>query len=400
MSRLLEKFSRRLQFAVRAGMAPLVVGARVASRWAEGQPEGLPTPRGGLAIAGKIALDEFFLATEIASAPVVWRREGRRVVDEMADALDLFQQRGWLDEPESYHCTPPALEDVSLRGSGLPVFPYETLRFQSGYEPHAGEPGRERWIGYRDNQTAHAWIMRHPGPARPWIVCIPGYRMGHPIVDFTGFRARWLHRTLGLNVAIPVLPLHGPRRIGRRGGDGYFAGDFVDTVHAQTQSVWDVRRLIGWLRRTHDAPAIGVHGVSLGAYTTALVAAFEPDLDCVIAGVPAADFARLLRSHVPDIALRAMDRFGFSFDRIEQLLQVVSPFAFDPGVPSNRCYLYAGLVDRLASPDHARDLWEHWGRPRVTWYHGSHVSFLWEADVKSLVLEAFEAQGLLKHARI
>ena len=95
-----------------------------------------------------------------------------------------------------------------------------------------------------------------------------------------------------------------------------------------------------------------------------------------------------------------MARFGFRFDRIEPLLHVGSPFAFGAGVPSDRCYLYAGLVDRLASPDHARDLWEHWGRPRVTWYHGSHISFLWEPEVKSLVLEAFEAQGLLKHARI
>ena len=103
---------------------------------------------------------------------------------------------------------------------------------------------------------------------------------------------------------------------------------------------------------------------------------------------------------MPDIVLRAADQFGFSFERIERMLTVVSPFAFEPGVPSDRCYLYAGLVDRLASPDHARDLWQHWGRPRVCWYHGSHVSFLWEAEVKALLLEAFEDQGLLTHAQL
>ena len=60
-----------------------------------------------------------------------------------------------------------------------------------------------------------------------------------------------------------------------------------------------------------------------------------------------------------------------------------------------RCFIYAGLFDRLASPDHARDLWKHWGKPRAAWYHGSHVSFLWEPEVKVLLDEAFRSCGLV-----
>ena len=56
------------------------------------------------------------------------------------------------------------------------------------------------------------------------------------------------------------------------------------------------------------------------------------DLACVVAGIPAADFARLVRSHVPSFVLRTADRFGFSFDGIEKLLRVVSPFALAPGL--------------------------------------------------------------------
>ena len=67
-------------------------------------------------------------------------------------------------------------------------------------------------------------------------------------------------------------------------------------------------------------------------------------------------------------------------------------------VPGVRCYLFAGLGDRLANPDQARDLWEHWGRPHVRWYHGSHVSFVWESEVKELLLEALRSQGLLTHS--
>jgi hypothetical protein len=64
-------------------------------------------------------------------------------------------------------------------------------------------------------------------------------------------------------------------------------------------------------------------------------------------------------------------------------------------VPHERRFLFAGLADRLASPDHARDLWQHWGRPRMAWYHGSHVSYLWEGAVKSLLEEAFRSTQLL-----
>lgn len=394
-SRLLDRIAKGVSFAVRTGAAPLLIGARLASRWREEQVRDIPTPRGGLAIASKIALDEFFLATEVASAPMVTPTSvPGRVIHELSQALELFEERGWLEDPASYHRAPPPVRRVQLERRGVPGFSYERLSFESGFEVRAEEPGAERWNGREPLRTAWGWVMRHPGQPRPWLVCVPGYRMGYPLVDFTGFSARWLHRKLGLNVAIPVLPLHGPRRIGARSGDGYFSGDFVDTLHAQTQAVWDVRRLIGWLR-ANGAPAIGLHGVSLGAYTGALVAALEPDLDCVVAGVPAADFPRLVRSHVPAVVFRVAERFGFSFERIERLLRVVSPFAIAPGVPAERCYLYAGLVDRLASPDQARDLWEHWGRPRVAWYHGSHISFLWEAEVKKLLVEAFGSRGFL-----
>jgi hypothetical protein len=64
-------------------------------------------------------------------------------------------------------------------------------------------------------------------------------------------------------------------------------------------------------------------------------------------------------------------------------------------VPRRRRYLYAGVRDRLAPPDHARDLWRHWDEPRIGWYSGSHVSFVWEPEVKAFLLEALRDARLL-----
>jgi hypothetical protein len=395
---VIQRIARGVGIALRSGAAPILIGARLAGRRAAAETLGVPHAPWSLALFSKIALDEIFFATELASASVVPLRQGRRVVDEMAQALDLFEQRGWLADPRRYHPKPPAISRVRVGPGRFPGLAYRHLRFESGYEPHAGEPGRERWLGYEANQTAHAWLLQHRGRPRPWLVCIPGYRMGSPLVDFTGFRAHWIHKGLGLNVAIPVMPLHGPRRTGRRGGDGYFAGDFVDTVHAQAQALWDVRRLVAWLQ-DEGAPGVGIYGISLGGYTTALVASFADDLDCAIAGIPATDFVRLVRSHVPKVILRGAEMVGLSVDRIERLLSVVSPFSFRPRVARRRRYLYAGLRDRLAPPDHALDLWRHWDEPRIGWYPGSHVSFVWERDVKTFLLEALREADLLPAER-
>jgi hypothetical protein len=218
--------------------------------------------------------------------------------------------------------------------------------------------------------------------------------MGHPLVDFVGFRASWLHRELGLNVAIPVLPFHGPRRIGRRGGDGFFSGDLMDTVHAQAQAVWDIRRLIQWLR-AGGAPAVGVHGVSLGGYTSALLAGIQDDLDCMIVGIPASDFVGLMRSHLPRPMLRLAERARFPFEAIASVLRVVSPLAIPRLTPRERCFLYAGRSDRLTLPSQAEKLWRHWQHPKLGWYEGGHVSFLWEEAVQGVVRDGLTACGLI-----
>jgi len=393
---VIDRITGGLELSARALALPWLLGLRWAGALGAPGRFGMPQARRSTALALKVAADEVFLATELVSGALLLRgADRRRLAREVAAAHRLFARRGWLEDPVSYHRTPPRLLAVDERPARIGRLRYRHARFASGYAPHAGEPGRGRWARYEANHTAHAWLLRHDGEARPWVVCVPGFRMGHPFVDVMGFRARWLHQRLGLNVAIYVMPFHGPRRTGRRSGDGYLSGNFVDTLHAQAQAVWDLRRLVGWLRR-EGAPGIGVHGISLGGYTTALLAALEPELDAVVAGIPASCFVGLARQHVPPGIAALLDRSGFPLERIEELLRVVSPLAMPVQVPRERRFVYAGTADRLAPPEQAWDLWRHWERPHVTWYHGSHVSFLFEPSVRALLREALAPDALAK----
>jgi len=270
---------------------------------------------------------------------------------------------------------------------------FERLAFPSGYEPYAGEPGRERWLGHTANRTAHAWVLRHrdergpDGRPRRWLVCLHGFGTGSPFMDIAGFRANQLHDKYGLNLVFPILPLHGPRKIGRMSGDGFMSYDLLDGVHALAQSMWDVRRIVGWVRE-QGAEEIGMYGISLGGYAAALLATLDGDLQCLIAGIPPSDLPGLFRHHMPRSLGSRARAYRLVGPEAEQVHRVVSPLASPALVPFPRRYLYAGLGDRMSTPVQAYRLWEHWDRPRIAWYPGNHVGYLWSGDVQRFVRQS------------
>src|SRR5262245_17362421 len=242
----------------------------------DAHPEGVPDPILTPRLAAQVAVDEAMLGQMTFTQLFPSADDHRRIGREMALAREQFSDAGWLDKPEAYHAAPPdpcSGEIVRRRTRGID---YEHLSFRSEYEPRAGEPGRDRWLAYGANRMGHAWVVR-ADPDAPWLVCLHGYRMGQPLIDLSAFHPSWLHRHHGLNLLVPVLPLHGPRSIGRRSGDGFLGGDLLDTVHAEAQAMWDLRRLLAWVRCGSDAP-IGVYGLSLGGYTTALLASLDETL--------------------------------------------------------------------------------------------------------------------------
>ncbi len=366
--------------------------ARTWGDYLDRQAGELPVARPTIALAANAFVDEVLLTgfrlLKSPADPATSQRINREVVA----ALEFYGQKGWLNNPEGLFAAPPPLSDVVLRPANNRGRSYERLAFDSAYEPCAGEPGRERWLSYIANQRAYALMLRHREP-RPWVVCVHGAEMGRPAIDLMAFRAWHLHQTLGVNVALPVLALHGPRKRGLPKGAMFPGEDILDEVHGAAQSVWDIRRLLSWIRAQQPDAMIGLNGVSLGGYVTSLVASLDDGLACAILGVPVADLVELVGRHA---GLRSDDPLQQTLALAAPLGAMISPYALSPRVPMQGRFIYAGIADRLVHPrDQVARLWQHWGRPQIHWYPGGHTGFFRSQPVQRFIDDALVQAGLV-----
>jgi hypothetical protein len=125
--------------------------------------------------------------------------------------------------------------------------------------------------------------------------------------------------------------------------------------------------------------------VSLGAYVVSLLAGIEDGIDSVVAGIPMVDLPALFHELSPThIRARSIEH-SIIGGPAEAVFVPVSPLRFTPKVPHEGRFIFAGRGDRLANREHARRLWEHWDRPPISWYWGSHVGYLWSRQVATFL---------------
>ena len=351
--------------------------------------DSVPAPHLSLGLAAQVAMDEALLAMAMTPRRFPLPGDYARVSSELADAESLYARKGWIAEPDSYHRTPPPLfeSDVTTSQGWAMGLSYDRWDWDSGFTPHSGEPGADRWMAFEPNRTASAVIVRHPDDPRPWVIAVHGFCMGFPFMDFQGLQMNRLHHELGMNVALPALPLHGPRRVTLVSGEPFLSFELMNAVHGLTQAIWDIRRLITLIRQ-QGATSISLYGVSLGAYTVSLLAGLVQGIDGVVAGIPVSDFPGLFHRHSPhDIRARSIEH-KIMGGPAENVYRVVSPLSLEAKVPRGGRFIFAGYGDRLALPDQAQRLWEHWDQPRISWYSGGHVGYLLSKQVTEFLVSS------------
>ncbi|HEX4873077.1 MAG TPA: hypothetical protein VFV27_12260 [Nevskiaceae bacterium] len=353
---------------------------------------GAPAPLTDLTLQAKAGLDEAVLGFFLISARVPSGLEAERMCEEALALAQTLRQKGWIADPAAAHATPEAPRSVQILGGQWRGQDYEKVSFDSGYCPDPDLPGAARWANHGPPQRAHARVLRHAGEPRPWLICIHGYRMGTPLTDFSLFPPAVLHQRLGLNLLMPTLPLHGERRIGRLSGDHYLDGDLLDLLFAQSQALWDLRRWVAWIRSVDEQPRIGVYGISLGGYNTALLSQYEAGLDFVLAGIPVVDLATALWRFLPPAHRAYFAERGLDEAVYREVLTPVSPLARPCLLEERQRHLVAATGDRIVVPAQPLLLERHWGVP-LRWYQGSHLSIRGEREVRLALREAMDRAG-------
>ncbi|NNC22830.1 hypothetical protein HKX42_03105 [Salinisphaera sp. USBA-960] len=301
-------------------------------------------------------------------------------IDDLETLESVVQRRGTITAAGAAPRPPSAVDIRPLSSCGMAA---EWLAFNSAYTPDPALPGAERWQSFTANQTVGARLLRHTDGPRPWLVCIHGYRMGSSL-DMHAFQAERLHREFGVNICMPLLPLHGTRRATRLTGGYFLDGSMINVWHAVSQTLADLRQIVAWLRATQSPTGIGAFGLSLGGYSAALLAAFEPALSPIIAAIPMVEIAPTLWQHMHVPSRARLAHAGFDAARLNQMLAPVSPLAHAPPVTAERA-IVAARADQVVPPDGPRALWHHWRQPPIHWSDAGHLSIQRRSDVRAFI---------------
>ncbi|OBJ23713.1 S9 family peptidase [Mycobacterium sp. 1245801.1] len=241
---------------------------------------------------------------------------------------------------------------------------------------------RAQWGGWRSNNMVRAQHWRHDDGPRPTLCVIHGFMGSSYLANGRFFSLPWYYRS-GYDVLMYTLPFHGKRaeKFSPFSGFGYFAGGLSGFAEAMAQAVHDFRSIIDYLRHI-GVDRIALTGISLGGYTSALVASVDDRLEAVIPNCPVVTPATLFDEWFPAnrlvrLGLRLSD---ISHDDLAAGLAYHCPLYYRPLVPRDRRMIITGLGDRMAPPDHAVKLWHHWDQCALHWFPGSHVLHVSQLD--------------------
>ncbi|WNC66853.1 hypothetical protein RI845_09905 [Thalassotalea nanhaiensis] len=295
---------------------------------------------------------------------------------------DIYRELADLHDAKQVFVTPPVVnvsEKQVSAGHNAPLTAICTkLSFKSVYEPINPEIC-QRYLDNQENFIAQAQYWRHDkNEARPTICFIHGFMVDSYNINSSMLKMKDFFNK-GYDILFYTLPHHGPRQSDKspHSGSAYFSGGLAWLNETVLHAIFDFRTFINYLEQ-QGADQYGVTGISLGGYTTALLACVEDRLAFAIPNVPVSCIADLFMLWNPanKMLKKSLRLSGTTLQQMRHTIAVHSPLTYKPVIPKNRLMIIAGAGDRCAPPNQARILWDHWQRPDIHWFHGNHVLHL------------------------
>lgn len=312
-------------------------------------------------------LDRAFVEAAMRHGPAS-RRPPEDHLLERVDEAAVFYAEADRDGRLFPKPRPPLVRERVIRK--LPAGRVLELTWRSGWHPL--HPDLEPYFAQaRHNGTCHVRWHAHDAPA-PAIILIHGWGMGQFAMEELAGRALWLYRE-GLDVLLATLPFHATRAEAHLAMPAFPSPDPFRTNETLAQAVLDLRELIALLRQ-RGTPEVGVSGMSLGGFTTALLATVEPGLAFAVPWIPLASIPELIwRIGQGTPSLDRARAAGLSKARFAAAFAPTTPLARTPRLSGRRMLIVAGRRDRVIPLDHARWLRDHFEGARLVTFAGSHL---------------------------
>ena len=303
----------------------------------------------------------------------------RSDLDRERDNLAFYAELATHHDPVKSFPAPTVPARVSTRPAN-PVAAWiahgevELIRFESSFQP-VNPAMRGLWRGLRRNNVVHAQHWRHDDGPHPTLCVIHGFLGSAYLFNGLFFSLPWFFRS-GYDVVLYTLPFHGARaeKYSPFSGYGCFSYGMAGFAETMAQAVHDFRSVIDYLQFT-GVDKIALTGMSLGGYTSSLIASVDDRLEAVIPNVPVVTPESAFDDWFPANKLVSFGRRagGISAQASVAASAYHSPLNYPPLVPKDRRLIITGLGDRLAPPEQAEALWEHWDRCALHWFPGNHI---------------------------
>lgn len=285
-------------------------------------------------------------------------RDSAEALQTLADIAGAYPM-----DPQDFYRGPRPIDVIQRQVGGLPQHgTLLDLRWRSRYATWAPETADAIARNPR-NQWGRVRLFTHPTP-RPVVILVHGYATGHWRVERRVWPVDALYAA-GLDVALFVLPEHAARKaLGRRGPPPFPSGDPRLTNECFRRAVHELVDLIAWLEdRGHGQ--VGMMGMSLGAYTSTLLATVSDRLSALALVVPLASLADYARDHgvLRDAVLHAP---------LNRAHACVDPLRRPPLIAGAKVRIAGARGDRVTPMDHAERLATHFDSTLDVW-PGGHL---------------------------
>ena len=246
----------------------------------------------------------------------------------------------------------------------------QPVRVEFGKRPHFSF-ATPHPTPFLQNNIVHGRLYRceRQWQERPTVLLLHGWN------DIIDHRCRFpviagqINRQ-GINAATLETPYHFQRRPRQLGSwSNFLCPDILRTTRATAQAVAEIRAFAGWLRE-QGCPAVGLWGISLGAWLAGLAGCHDARwsclvlmapvarLDCVIEKLPFCRHIRAVLQGQPAVAAR---------------LNLTSS---RPAISTSNILLIEAEHDLFMAKETVEELWRAWEQPEIWRLPEGHISVL------------------------